>query len=166
MLLSWPSAGDGSGRTGARIATRSARPATRNGTIGRRRRRARAQTGRRWRVATIVAPTAPISCRVSVVAISLAASVDPNAWVKAHVEQIDDEVDTDEHGCGKQHGCLDDWIVAAGCRSNREPPDSGPGEDRLGDGDTAKAGREIEATDRDDRDRGVLERVYHDNAQF
>src|SRR5262245_40535581 len=54
-----------------------------------------------------------------------------SAGIEEAIDQVDAEVDHDEEHGREEHGALHDGIVAVVDRLDREPPDSGPREDRL-----------------------------------
>jgi hypothetical protein len=83
--------------------------------------------------------------------------------VQPAVEQVHPEVDErvgdgDQEHRGEHHG-----KVPVQERLHREPADSGPGEDGLGDDGPAEELTRLEPGQRDDGDRRVLERVLGDD---
>src|SRR6266480_2254958 len=83
--------------------------------------------------------------------------------VEVRVEHVHDEVDEDERGGEQEDRRLHHGIVAVVDRLHRQAPDPRPREDRLGDHRAAEERAELDPDDRDDRDRGVLERVLPDD---
>src|SRR5574341_412304 len=91
------------------------------------------------------------------------ASLQPDPRIEVRVHHVHDEVHQHERGREQEHGRLDHGIVAVVDRLHGQPPDARPREDRLRDHRAAEERAELDADDRHDRDRGVLERVLpHD----
>src|SRR6266849_2184441 len=90
-------------------------------------------------------------------------SLQADTRIQVRVEQIDDQVDADE-GRGKQEDRgLDDRIVPVVDRLDRVTADARPREDRLRDHGSAEERAELDADDRHDGDRRVLQRVFPDD---
>src|SRR5713226_7608057 len=83
----------------------------------------------------------------------------PDAWVEQRIAQIDQEVDQHIGGRENQDDALDDRVVAAQDRIDRQPPETGDREHRLGHDDPRYQQRDADADDRHDRHRGVLKRM-------
>src|SRR5439155_9119824 len=112
--------------------------------------------------ATNTAP-AIASPRVRRARLGGAGSARADARIEEAIDEVDDEVDHDEQHGGDEHRALHDGIVAVVDRLDREPADAGPGKHGLGHDGAAEQGAELQAGDRDDRHRGVLQRVLDDD---
>src|SRR2546425_9633301 len=82
------------------------------------------------------------------------------------IEHVDQEVDDDERRGGQEHRALHDRIVAVVDRLDRQPADPRPREDGLRHDRAGEKLTELEAGDRDDRQRGVAQRVLADHERL
>src|SRR6267142_1219316 len=80
-----------------------------------------------------------------------ATSAGAGARIEEAIEEVDREVDGDEHHCRDEHGALDDRVVAVVDGLHGQPADAGPGEYRLGHHRAAQERAELERRDRQDR---------------
>src|SRR6185369_110140 len=143
------SVGLGSGSTGARIATANMKIiqpiAIQNSSPNRRPRFA----------GCAVTPSSIVSSSVAMT----------NPGVEDGVEQIHNEVHDHETGGNDQHHTLQDDEVAGINRADQEPADPRKREDRLHDDGAADQSPDIDAGDRDQRQRGRFQRVHERDAR-
>ena len=85
----------------------------------------------------------------------------PDARVEHGVEHVDHEIDDDIRAREHEDDALDHRIVAAQDRVDRQAAEARNREHALGDDDAADQQRDADADHRDDRDRGVAQRVPH-----
>src|SRR4051794_21352673 len=134
------SVGLGSGRMSARIATAKTRPiqpiAIQNKSPSRLGRRAGVAATSSWSASSSVAMA--------------------NPRIENGVEQIDDEVHHHEAHGDHQHRSLQDDQIAGVDRTDQKPADSRQRKDRLDDQRAADQSADIDAGDRDQRQRGWL----------
>src|SRR5713101_7588102 len=95
-----------------------------------------------------------------------AISAGAGAGIEEAIEEVDGEVDGDEHQGSDEHRALDHRVVAVVDGLDSEPADAGPGEHRRRHDGAAQERAELERRDRQDRDRGVLQRVLGDYDGF
>src|SRR5690348_1124618 len=142
------SVGDGSGSRSANSATAktsSIQPAAAQNTgPSRRPRRAGA--------------AAPLSSRLR----SSVAMADPR--IKNSVEHVDNKIHDDEARGDQQHHALHDDEIAGVDRADNQPADPRQRKNRLHDQGTADQTADIDAGDRDERERGRLQRMNEQDA--
>ena len=79
------------------------------------------------------------------------------------VEQVGQEVHDDEERRDHEHGALHDGVVALVDRGHGQPADAGQAEQRLDHDRAAEQHAELDPGHRDDRHRGVAQRVAVDD---
>src|SRR5882757_2132606 len=82
---------------------------------------------------------------------SSVAMADP--WIEHGVEHVDDEVHQHESGTDQQHHALQDDEIAGRDRADQQPADARQREHRLDDDGAADQSSDIDAGDRDERQR-------------
>src|SRR5690348_3488902 len=87
------------------------------------------------------------------------ASGQPYPRIEPGVCKVRKEIDDDDQGSSHEHEYLNNGHIAGADRIDGQAAHAGVREHRFGDDRVAEQERDLHAQERDDRDRGVLQRV-------
>src|SRR5678816_4857665 len=93
-------------------------------------------------------------------------SIIRHPWIHFRIDQVRDEVHKDKHKTEKQDAALDGGQVPLFDGRQHIAPDTGPGEDRLGQDGSGEIAAEVEPDDGDHRQQRVAEPVRQHHRCF